>query len=142
MGKFLNTDWKVVVNGQDLSDHAFDIQGASTKDRVDVSGFSPNRTREFLPGLEDQTVTVQFLWDFAANSVYATINQLYEGGSVFPFFVQPDSDAGTSGTNPIYGGSASIFTNPFSATLNERAEVSVEFSPAANSRFAWGTVAP
>ena len=146
MAKFISTDWKVVVNNVVLSDHAFDIQIADEKDRVDVSGFSPTGAREFLPGLADQSVTVQFLQDFkaaAAGAVHATIYPLYTSGtSVFPFFVQPDSDAGTSATNPIYGGTASVFSYPVAATLNERTEITVEFAPAPNSVFAWGTVAP
>jgi len=145
MAKSLATDWKVVANGVVLSDHAFDVQIADEKDRVDVSGFSPTGTREFLPGLAEQGVDVQFLADFksaAAGAVHATLYPLYTGGSSFPFYVQPDSDAGTSATNPIYGGTAQIFSYPMGATLNERLEQTVSFAPAPNSSFAWGTVAP
>jgi len=145
MGKFLSTDWKVVVNGVVLSDHAFDVQIADEKDRVDVSGFSPTGTREFLPGLSEQGVTVQFLADFkgaAAGAVHATIYPLYTSGASFAFFVQPDSDAGTSGSNPLYGGTANVFSYPMGATLNERTEQTVEFAPAPNSTFVWGTFAP
>ena len=142
MAKFLSTDWKVMVNGVNLSDHAFDVQIADEKDRVDVSGFSPTGTREFLPGLSTQTVTVQFLADFASSKVHATIYPLYTAGSAFPFYVVPDSDTGTSATTPLYGGTASVFSYPMGATLNERTEQTVEFAPAANSTFAWGTTAP
>lgn len=142
MSKFINTDWKVVVNNRDLSDHAFDVQIGDEKERIEVSGFSPTGTREFLPGLSEQNVTVQFLGDFGSASVHQTIEPLYSGGSVFPFFVQPDSDAGTSSTNPIYGGSASVFSYPVGATLNQRNELTVVFSPAPGSEFSWGTVAP
>ena len=145
MGKFLSTDWKVVVNGVTLSDHAFDVQIADEKDRVEVSGFSPLGTREFLPGLSEQGVTVQVLADFKAagtGAVHATIYPLYTAGSAFPFYVQPDSDAGLGGTNPLYGGTAQVFSYPVGATLNERTEQTVEFAPAPNSTFAWGTVAP
>jgi hypothetical protein len=66
MGKFISTDWKVSVDGQDLSDHAFNIDGPQSKEQVDVSGFSPSGTREWLQGLEDQTITIQFLQDFGS----------------------------------------------------------------------------
>ena len=69
MPKFISTDWKITVAGVDLSDHCFDIQIANEKDQVDVSGFSPLGTREFLPGIQDQTVTAQFLNDFATGEV-------------------------------------------------------------------------
>jgi len=137
MPKFISTDWKVVVNGVVLSDHAFDVQIGDEKEQVDVSGFSPTGRREFLPGIQDQTITVQFLNDFGTGSVHQTIWPLYEGGSSFPVFVQPDSDAGTGTTNPWYGGTANVFSYPPSATLNERAEVTVEFKPAPNSLFDW-----
>jgi hypothetical protein len=138
--KFISNDWRVVVNNVDLSDHAFDVAIADEKDRVDVSGFGG--VREFLPGLQSAGVTVQFLGDFGTASVHQTLEPLYTGGSIFPFYVQPDNDGGTaSTTNPKYGGSASIFSYPMGATLNERAEQTVEFLPAPNSQFAWGTAA-
>jgi hypothetical protein len=140
MGKFISTDWRVVVNNVDLSDHAFDVQIADEKDRIDVSGFGGNR--EYLPGLTDAGVTVQFLGDFGTASVHQTISPLYTGGSTFPFYVQPVNNSGTADTtDPKYGGSASIFSYPVGATLNERAEVTCEFLPAPNSAFAWGTAA-
>jgi hypothetical protein len=137
MPKFISTDWKVVVNSVDLSNHAFDVQIGDEKEQVDVSGFSPTGRKEFLPGTQDQTITVSFLNDFGSASVHQTIWPLYEGGSSFPVIVQPDSDAGTSNTNPWYGGTANVFQYPPSATLNERAEVVVEFKPAPNSLFDW-----
>lgn len=142
MSKFLSTDWKVVVNTVDLSDHADDVQIADAKDRVDVSGFSPTRSREFLQGLRDSSVTVTFLNDFGTNSVHQTIFPLYDSGTTFPFFVQPDSDAGTSAANPIYGGTCSVFSYPVGATLNDPAKITVEFSAAPNAVLTWGTVAP
>ena len=142
MPKQLATKWKVSVAGVDLSDHAFDVAIADAKDRVDVSGFSASGTREYLPGLRDQTVTVQFLQDRDAGKVHQTIFPLYQSGSAFAFYVQPLSDAGTSASNPLYGGSACIFSYPSQATLNEREEASFEFSPSPNSKFEWGTTAP
>ena len=140
MAKSVARLWKVVVNGVTLSDHAFSVEIADEKAKVDVSGFGG--TKEYLPGVRDQTVTVGFLQDRAAGSVYATIKPLYEGGSVFPFYVVPDSSSGTSATNPLYGGSASCSAFPAGATLDEREEVEIEFWPATSSGFAWGTVAP
>jgi len=140
MAKSVARLWKVVVNGVDLSTHAFALEGVDEKAKVDVSGFGG--TKEYLPGVRDQTVTVSFLNDRAAGSVYATLKPLYEGGSVFPFYVVPDSSAGTSATNPLFGGSASLYSFPFGASLDEREEMEIEFSPATSAGFQWGTVAP
>jgi hypothetical protein len=140
MAKSVATHWKVVVNGVDLSDHAFAVEGVDEKEKIDVSGFGG--TKEYLPGVADQTVTVSFLNDRAASSVHHTLKPLYTGGSSFPFFVQPSSTAGTAADNELYGGSASMYMFPFGASLNEREEIEIEFSPATSDGFSWGTVAP
>lgn len=143
MGKFLLNDVKVVVNGVSLGDHAFNVDTPSEKEQVDVSGFSPTNSREYLPGLADQTIEVQFENDFAAGSVHATLNPLYESGTSFPIYLQPDSDSGTSATNPIYGGSAVLYAyNGLSGALEARSETTATFRPAPGSRFTWGTAAP
>ena len=143
MAKYINTDVKVVVNNYNLSDHSFRVSTPSEKEQVDVSGFSATGTREFLPGVADQTIEVSFLQDFGTNSVHQVLEPLYRLGSAFPMFVQPDSDVGTSASNPIFGGTANLFTyNGLDGELNSRGEVTATFKPSAGSRFAWGTVAP
>lgn len=140
MGKYINTDVKVVVNSVDLSNHAFGVDTPSEKEQIDVSGFSPTGTREFLPGLADQTIEVRFLQDFGTNSVHQTLNPLYTSGTTFVVSVQPDSDTGTSATNPVYGGTAVLYSyNGLSGELNARGEITATFKPAPNSLFAWGT---
>lgn len=142
-GKYINTQWKVVVGTTDLSDHAFDVQIGDESEKVEVSGFSAARTREYLQGLRDQNVTVQFRNDFGSNSVFHTLEPLYSGGSAFDFYVQPFSSLGTSyPLNPLYGGTAQLFSFPVGAALNEVGEITVEFAPSSNSTFQWGTVAP
>jgi hypothetical protein len=113
-----------------------------TKDKIEASGFSPTGNRTYVQGQREQTVTIGFRMDWATGGPFLTLKALYEGGSVFPFFVQPDSDAGTSSTNQIYGGSASVYGLPVEASLNEVEEFEVEFSPSSNASFSWGTVAP
>ena len=57
-------------------------------------------------------------------------------------YVQPFNGEGTAPDNPVFGGTASLFTyNGGAATLNQRAELVAEFKPAPNSAFAWGTAA-
>jgi len=142
MGKFVSTDWRVVVNNQDLSDHAFNVDAPQEREQVDVSGFGGSR--EFLPGQEDSTLTIQFLSDFGSNSVHATLYPLFSTvGTTFPVYVQPFNGDGTSDTNPLFGGTASLFSyNGGAATLNERGELTAEFKPAPNSQFQWGTTTP
>ena len=140
MGKEIATRWKVVVNNVNLSAWAFSVDGADEREKVDVSGFTGYK--EFVPGSREQTVTVSFVNDRAAGGPHATLLPLYQQGTTFPFYVQPHSDIGTSSTNPLFGGTASLYSFPFGATLNEREEMEIEFAPATNSTFEWGTVAP
>ena len=128
-----------MINNVSLGDHAFNVQIEDSKEQIDVSGFSPTGRKEFLPGSQDQTITVSFLMDFDSGKVHQTIWPLYEGGSSFPILVQPDSDAGTSTTNPTYSGTAVVFQYSPSATLNERLEMVVEFKPAPNALFDWSS---
>jgi hypothetical protein len=143
VSKFLLSDVKVMVNNVSLGDHAFNIDTPSTKNQEDVSGFSPTGAREFLPGQEDQTITIQFLQDFAGGKVHATLEPLYSGGSVFPLYLQPASASGTSAANPVFGGTAALYDyNGLSGALSARAEMTATFKPASGARFTWGTTAP
>jgi hypothetical protein len=143
MSKFLLEDVKVVVAGVDLSGHAFNVDTPSVKAQVDVSGFNPNGTMEFLPGLADQTITIQFHNDFAAAQVHATLWPLYQSGTGFIIWLQPDSNSGTSAVNPIYGGSATLYEyNGLSGALNAPADTTATFKPAPNASFSWGTSVP
>jgi len=101
LSKFLLQACKVMVGTTDLSDHAFNIDTPATREQVDVSGFSaatpPNR--EFLPGLADESIVVQFENDFAASSVHATLEPLYRTGASTLVYVAP-RQRGTRGRGP------------------------------------------
>jgi len=140
MAKGVATLWRVLVNNVNLSSWAFDVAINDEKDQVDVSGFTGYK--EYVPGVRDQSVDVQFVNDRAAGGPHATCEPLYRGGSVFPFQVQERSDLGTSTTNPLYGGTASLYAFPAGATLNEREEVTYTFRPASGSTWNWGTSFP
>jgi len=133
------TRWKVVAVGVDLSTWSFDVQIGDEKDKLEVSGFSATGAREYVQGTAEQTIDISFRWDYAAGGPHQTLYPQYTGGSVFKIWVQPDSVAGTSASNPWYGGTASLYSFPISATLNEVEEATLSFSPAPNSSFAWGT---
>jgi hypothetical protein len=67
---------------------------------------------------------------------------LYAGGSAFRVYCLADRTAGTSATNQIYGGSASLYSYPVGASLGDPVKYTVTFKPAPNSAFTWGTTAP
>jgi len=140
---FLVGDVRVLLNNVELGDQAFSIDVPMERDQVDVSTFSPTGARSFLPGVKDQTITIGFRQNYASGKVHQTIWPLYDGGSTFPLYVWPDSDSGTSATNPVVGGTASVYSyNGLSGELNDSADIEVEFKPAPGSNFRWGTAIP
>lgn len=140
MPKYLLTNAKVVVAGSDLSNFAFSLDTPDEREQIDVSGFSPTGTREYLPGTRDQTITVGFLQGFGSAEPHRILQPLYESGTTFALLVQPDATAGTSAGNPHFGGTASIYAyNGLAGALNARGEITATFRPATGAGFAWGT---
>ena len=140
MGKFINQDVSISVAGVTLSDHAFNVDLPAERDQIDVSGLNSTGAKSFLPGATDETVTIQFLQDFAANSVHATLQPLYSNSSTFALIIKPTS-AGTSGTNPAFQGTAALFSyNGLSGNLGDRSEITAVFKSADNlAPLAWAT---
>jgi hypothetical protein len=140
MAKFLLTKASIVVNSIDLSNFAFSLETPETKEQVDVSGFNPAGTREYLPGQSDQTITVGFLQGFGTNEPHRVLQPLYTGGSSFPIKVMADSSQPASVSNPTFGGTATLYDyNGLNGQLNARGEISATFRPTGAAGFTWGT---
>lgn len=129
--------WKnghITVNGVDLSDHAreisLDMSVAELPDNV-----HGDNTAKVRSGLEDWTITVTFLQDFAAAKVDATLR----GGSIgivghagFNVIVGADA-ASVSTTNPRYSGSAILASyRPMGGAHGSNLEATATFRPAGN----------
>jgi len=143
VGKFLLTSVKVLLDGNDMSNYCFNIDTPEEADQVEVTGFNADRLREFLAGLKDQTITLQMLQDFATGGPHSVLNALWEAGSTFEIWIQPDMTQPTSATNPIFGGDAQMFSyNGLSGELNARSEISVTIKPATNAAFGWQNTDP
>lgn len=140
MAKFINQDITIIVNGVELDDHAFSVDTPAEREQVDVSGFNSTGAKEFLPGASDETVTIGFLQDFAANEVHATLEPLYRNSSTFPLIIKPTS-ASVSATNPAFQGTAALFSyNGLSGELGSRSEITAVFKSAdPTSPLAWAT---
>lgn len=140
MPKYLLTNAKVTVGATDLSAFAFSLDTPDTREEVDVSGFSETATREYLPGLREQSIVVGFLQGFGSGEPHQVLQALYESGTTFALFVQPDKTAAVGPTNPKFGGTASLYEyNGLSGELNARGEIQATFRPATNTGFAWAT---
>ena len=139
MAKYLLTDGYVEINTVDLSSYAHTLDTPQSKDRVNVSGFNPAGTQEFLPGSKEESATVGFRQDFASSKVHATVEPLFRNNTTFGFSIRPTSGA-VSATNPRFWGTASIFEyNGLNGEISNPGEVSVEMRPATSTGFVWAT---
>lgn len=138
MPKYLLTNAKVMVAGVDLSNYAFSLDAPETKEQVDVSGFNPAGTREYLPGLRDQTITVGFLQGFGSGEPHRVLQPLFQSGTSFPIAITPDATAASGPGNPSFAGTATMYDyNGLAGQLNARGEISAVFRPATGAGFQW-----
>jgi hypothetical protein len=138
--KYLLTNAKILVAGVDLSRFGFSLDTPETKEQVDVSGFNPTGTREYLPGQNDQTITIGFLQGFGTSEPHRVLQPLYTSGTTFPISIQADATAAVGPGNPTFGGTASLYDyNGMAGQLNARGEITATFRPATGTGFQWGT---
>jgi hypothetical protein len=140
MPKFLLKTPKVLIGGVDLSIFAHQLDTPDSRAQVDVSGFNPNGTAEFLPGQRTQSIVVSFMQGFGSNEPHRVLDPLYESGTTFPIQIVPDTNQPISPSNPSLGGTASLYDyDGLNGALNARAEITATFLPATGTGFAWGT---
>jgi hypothetical protein len=126
MARIVLTDAKVTINGVNLSDHIASITLNESADVVETTAFSSTAAKTRVAGLKDNSVTLEFHQDFAANNVEATINGATSlVGTVTTIVVQPTS-AAVSATNPSYSFSALVSEwQSLSASVGELSTASV-----------------
>ena len=122
MAKIVLTDAKVTINSVVLSDHISSITIDTKDDIVETTAFgSSAKTR--VAGLQDNSVTLDFMQDFASANVEATIYPLI--GTATTIVVQPTSSAAST-TNPTYTFSALVSEwQPLKGTIGSLATASV-----------------
>jgi hypothetical protein len=119
------TNAKVTVNGVDLSNHVDSVEVQTNVDDVDITAMGAS-AHQHAPGLRNDKITVNFLQDFAASSVDATLFPLLSSTG-FSVVVVP-VNAAVSTTNPSYTATCVMFTySPLSGKVGERSDTSVEF---------------
>ena len=110
MATLMNSDASLVVNSVDLSNHVRSLTITYEAEMLDDTVMGTSGTRSNFPGLKNWTMEVNFLQDFAAGSVDATLFPLV-GAVPFPIVAKPTSGA-ISATNPAYSGNAVLETYP------------------------------
>lgn len=126
MAKLVLKDCSVLVNGTDLSKWADQVTIDDKADQVEVSGFQ-EAYKEYGMGQKDAAITVEFVSDFAAAAVDATLYPLYNAGNPFAIEIKPTSNPG-SATNPRFYMTVLMYDySPISGNLNTASKTSVEF---------------
>ena len=135
MAKFVATDYRITINGDDFSSSlaaaTLDISAAEQE----VTAFGDTFVQR-ISGLKDASISLDFHQDFGAASVDATLFPLL--GSNATVVITPTSGA-TAATNPTYTG---VFLcteyQPYASSVGDLATLSVSW-PLASGTIARGT---
>ena len=122
MAKFAATDYFVSISGTDFSSSLNSVELAEEADNLETTAFGSTwRTR--IGGLKQASLTLNFMQDFAAGSVDATLNGLL--GSIATVVIRPTSGTVTA-TNPSYTMTALVTQySPFASSVGDIATLSV-----------------
>jgi len=122
MARIVLTDVEVLVAGVNLSDHVASVTLSTSADAVETTAFGQDaRTR--IGGLKDNSITLDFHQDFAANEVEATIYPLI--GTNPTINVRP-TPAASAPDNPLYTFQALVTEwTPLNGAVGELATASV-----------------
>ena len=124
MAKFAATDYFVSINGTDFSANLNSVELSQEADDLETTAFGSSwRTR--IGGLKQASLTLNFMQDFGAGSVDATLNPLL--GSIATVVIKPTSGTVTA-TNPSYTMTALVTQySPFASSVGDIATLSVTF---------------
>lgn len=119
------TNAVITVGGTDLSSYANTITLNYEIDSVEATGFGGNHV--FIGGLQNNSVEVTFMQDFAATKTEATVFPIV--GTQTTITVKA-VNAATSTTNPLYTISNTFLSahTPVAAAVGELAVTSLSFT--------------
>lgn len=117
MAVFALLNEHLTINSVNLSDHVRQATLTVEADQLDSTAMG-DFWKEVTGGLKGGQLQVEFLNDYAASNVDATLWPLL--GTVVTFIVRPDAGA-VSATNPNYTGSIFISGHSTGGQLNEMA---------------------
>ena len=126
MAIFLQNNVGVKINSVDISDHVTSATLSQIFDEVEVTSMGSN-SHQFVKGLESSTLTIDFLNDFAASNVMATLQAAY--GTTVTAVILPVKGTAVSATNPLY--TVSILVNnltPVNGAVGDVSSSSITFT--------------
>lgn len=118
------TNAVVTIGGVDLSSHITKVTLSTSVNELETTTFG-NTAKRRVAGLKDSTVAIDFLQDFSAAAVEATLYPLV--GSTTQVVVKPNGTT-ASATNPSFTFNALVTEwMPLDAQVGELASASVTF---------------
>lgn len=126
MAIFLQNNVGVKINSVDLSDHVTSVTLTQNFDELEVTALG-DTAHKFAKGLEASTLTLDFLNDFAASNVQATLQAAY--GTTVTAVLLPVKGTAVSATNPLY--TVSIIVNnltPLNGAVGDISNSSMTFT--------------
>jgi len=126
MAVLVLTDASITINSVALSDHANSVTLNYEKDSVEVTAFGMTG-HKFTGGLQNNSLDIELMQDFAAANVEATLFPLV--GTQTTVVIKPTSSA-VSATNPSYTLSDTFLTahTPVAGAVGELAMTSISFT--------------
>lgn len=120
------TNAYITVNSVVLSDHANNVSLNYEVDSVETTAFGSNG-HTFTGGLQNNSLEITFMQDFAASNVEATIYPLV--GTTTTVVVKPNGGT-TSATNPAYTLTGTFLAahTPVAGGVGELAMTSLTFT--------------
>lgn len=124
MAKFVATDYKVTINGTNLSTSLASVELPIEIDEQETTAFGSEwRTR--IAGLKSGSITLEFHQDFASGALDSILWPLL--GTNATVVVVPTSGTVTS-SNPSYTGTFLVNQyTPYASTVGDLATVSVSW---------------
>ena len=124
MAKFVATDYKVTINGTNLSTSLASVELPIEIDEQETTAFGSEwRTR--IAGLKSGSITLEFHQDFAAGALDSILWPLL--GTNATVVVVPTSGTVNS-SNPSYSGTFLVTQyTPYASTVGDLATVSVSW---------------
>jgi len=126
MAIFLQNNVGVKINSVDLSDHITSVTLTQNFDELEVTALG-DTAHKFAKGLEAATLTLDFLNDFAASNVAATLQAAY--GTTVTCVLLPVKGTAVSATNPLY--TVSVIVNnltPLNGAVGDISTQSITFT--------------
>ena len=126
MARFVATDYKIELNGGNVSDSVAAVTLDLSAEEQDVTSFGGSGYRSRIGGLKDASISLDFHQDFGSGGIDSLLFPLL--GSQATVTVTPTSSS-VSATNPSYTGVFLVSGySPYASTVGDLATLSVSWN--------------